>query len=267
MDKREDKNVDRLAKGDAKIKPKNAMKLHAKHFAHLQPEQKAKLNAVADQARSSAEQQRGDDIEEVLTSIALAESRKDDVASSGTMRVSGCRWQPAVLSRLDELFSGIRRQSKVAKEVRDASLFCPEPLLADVFEQKRSTNALPLPSAVEHSKLYREVCCLRQYFRDAVFCFHFESFVIWLRPVLFMCKPTLMMYLPLQETSFEDAPFFVGSGGLHATGEFDFEHLWTYNARDVAYNDPFSLPGCVHVTVVMQSRFLEGNYLGAWHEA
>eukprot|EP00971_Amphidinium_carterae_P163849 3248521-Amphidinium_carterae.1 len=56
---------------------------------------------------------------------------------------------------------------KLPKKFAIARCSCPEPLLADVFEQKRSTTALPLLSSVEHSKMYREICCLRQYFRDA----------------------------------------------------------------------------------------------------
>ena len=177
------------------------------------------------------------------------------------MTISKRRLPASSWERLEGLSESITRRVELARQVREDCVRCPEPVNSTRFESGVAAHALSQSLAPTTGQTLKDICRLRTHFHEAVFCLHFDDEVFWVRVLLLLCNPFLMLTVPMKEASEEREPQS-SSDTSACTGLSDMSCVWSFDLDAICASDVFSLPNLRHISVVMHSFFLGDCLLG-----
>ena len=213
----------------SRYKRPRIMKLHGVHWEKLTAAAKRAYEQEAEAERASKQQRRTEDLatlrQELASLRAEAGKSKDP---QGSMLISCCALDKASLQRLGSLMQEGSFKGKQLQKVRERCLDCPKPLLSAEMAKLEAVSQLPVRNLKALPDIAKQLCQMRDSFREAVFCVTQEGTDRWMRFLFASQNPFAVFFQDLDVETVEHRSASVGSGWAE---QWSAVHLWQWRLR------------------------------------
>ena len=166
----------------SRYKRPRIMKQHGAHWEKLTADAKRAYEQEAEAERASKQQRRSEDLatlrQELASLRAEAGKSKDP---QGSMLISCCALDRASLQRLGSLTQEGSFKGKQVQKLRERCLDCPKPLPSAEMAKLEAASQLPVRNLKVLPDIAKQLCQMRDSFREAVFCVTQEGTDRWMR--------------------------------------------------------------------------------------
>ena len=205
------------------------MKYHGAHWEKLTAEAKRAYEQEAEAERASKQMRRTEDLVSLRQELA---SLRGEAGKSrdpqGSMLISSCALDKPSLQRLGSLLQEGSFKGKQLQKLRERCLDCPKPLPSADIAKLEAASQLPLRSLQGLSVIAKQLCHMRDTFREAVFCVPQEGSDRWLRFLFASQNPLAVFFQDLDVETVEHRSADVGKGWAE---QWAAAHLWQWRLR------------------------------------